>query len=235
MRQAPQHHFTNGVISPRLVIGLLIIGLGVMALASTLGLMEDHHPMRFFWSLVFLSIGLSLLVDRTDTSRRNWGWIWLGIGAWTFAHQMHWVSVGFWQIVFPIILLFVGARLVTRSMSPPKEGPGDTNQLRIFACMSGHETRSFNNPFKDGEATAILGGVKLDFMQTQMDGDQATLDVTVVMGGIEIYAPPDWNVNIQALPLLGAAIDKRRPSTVVPTKTLTIRGTILMGGLEIKN
>jgi hypothetical protein len=72
-------------------------------------------------------------------------------------------------------------------------------------------------------------------MQTQMDGDQATLDVTVVMGGIELYVPPDWNVIIQALPLLGAAVDKRRPSTVVPTKTLTVRGTILMGGLEVKN
>jgi predicted membrane protein len=105
----------------------------------------------------------------------------------------------------------------------------------LFACMSGHETRSVTSPFKEAEATAIMGGIKLDFANVTMDGDQATLDVTIIMGGIDLYVPPDWNVNIQALPLLGAAVDKRRPSNVVPTKTLTIRGTILMGGLEIKN
>jgi len=35
--------------------------------------------------------------------------------------------------------------------------------------------------------------------------------------------------------LLAGFIDKRRPTTVVPTKTLVIKGMIVMSGVEIKN
>jgi predicted membrane protein len=223
-----------GNASPRLVIGLLLIGLGAVFLASNLGLIEDQRPLRFFWPLAFLSLGVTLLTDRSETSRRYWAWIFIGIGVWGFAHRLGWISVGVMSVIVPGILLLVGARLVSRSLRP-QDSADAQQRSRLFACMSGHETRSVVSPFKEAEATAVMGGIKMDFHNVTMDGDQATLDVTIIMGGIDLYVPPDWNVNIQALPLLGAAIDKRRPSNVVPTKTLTIRGTILMGGLEVKS
>ena len=227
------HRVARGAVSLRLVIGLLIIGLGAIFLASNLGFLDAHRPLRFFLPLACLAIGLSLIVEQGGR-RRSWGWIWVGVGIWSFAYQQAWIDVDFWDVVFPTILLFVGARLVTRAVQV-QNGTMNKPQTRVYAFLSGHETRSVPSPFKEAEVVAVMGGIKLDLTHVQMQGDSATLDVTVVMGGVEIYAPPDWNMINQVLPLLGAAEDKRRPTAVVPTKTLTVRGTVLMGGLEIKN
>ena len=34
---------------------------------------------------------------------------------------------------------------------------------------------------------------------------------------------------------MGGFVDKRRPTSLVPTKTLTVRGFAFMGGIEVKN
>lgn len=231
-----KHLFSSGCkgeISVRLVVGLLIIGLGAIFLASNLGLLDAHTPLRYFWPLAFIALGVSLLIE-PGRARRNWGWIWIGVGLWIFADIQNWIQVGIWDIAFPALLLVLGARLVTRALRV-QSGSNDKAQTSFAVFLSAHEARSVPSPFKEAEVTAIMGGIKLDLTQTQLEGDTATLDVTVVMGGLEIYAPSDWIVTNQVLPLLGAAEDKRRPVATTSNKTLIVRGTVLMGGLEIKN
>ncbi|MBC7985043.1 MAG: hypothetical protein H7Y02_14440 [Candidatus Obscuribacterales bacterium] len=236
-RRANREHASRctnrGSISVRLVVGLLVIGLGAIFLASNLGLMDAHAPLRFFWPIAFIALGVSLLIERTGP-RRNWGWVWIGIGVWAFAYQQDWIDIDFGDIAFPALLLFIGSRLVARAVHSPS-GDGTRTETRVYAILSGNETRSVPNPFKEAEVIAIMGGVKLDLTHAQMDGDKATVDVTVVMGGVEIYAPSDWTVTNQILPMLGAAEDKRRPVATPSTKTLVVRGTVVMGGVEIKN
>ncbi len=55
------------------------------------------------------------------------------------------------------------------------------------------------------------------------------------MGGIEILVPPDWIVANNVTTLIGGFVDSRRPSRVVPTKTLVIRGYNIMSGIEVKD
>jgi hypothetical protein len=52
---------------------------------------------------------------------------------------------------------------------------------------------------------------------------------------MEIYVPRDWTVVSKVTTLMGGFIDKRRPTTVLPTKTVIISGLVLMGGIEIKS
>jgi len=47
--------------------------------------------------------------------------------------------------------------------------------------------------------------------------------------------PPDWTVTSKVTTLLGGFVDKRRPTSVVPTKTLIVQGMVVMGGIEVKN
>jgi hypothetical protein len=42
-------------------------------------------------------------------------------------------------------------------------------------------------------------------------------------------------VTSEVTTLLAGFIDKRRPTSVVPTKTLIIKGMVVMSGVEIKN
>ena len=101
--------------------------------------------------------------------------------------------------------------------------------------MSGCELRPVSRPFRGADLTAVMGGIKLDLADARMEGDSATVEVFAFWGGIEIYVPPDWTVTSKVTTLLGGFVDKRRPTSVVPTKTLIVRGMVVMGGIEVKN
>lgn len=107
--------------------------------------------------------------------------------------------------------------------------------VRSFALLSAHELRPVSRPFRGADLNAVMGGIKLDLTSARMEGDTAVVEVFAFWGGVEIFAPPDWTVTSEVTTLLAGFIDKRRPTTVVPTKHLVVRGMIVMAGVEIKN
>jgi predicted membrane protein len=80
-----------------------------------------------------------------------------------------------------------------------------------------------------------MGGVKLDLTGVEMQGDTAIIDIFTVMGGVEIYAPREWEVVSKVATFMGASVDKRRPATVPASKKLIVQGFVFMGGVEIKD
>jgi hypothetical protein len=113
---------------------------------------------------------------------------------------------------------------------------GDTAEfVRSFAMLSGHELRPVSRPFRGADLSAIMGGIKLDLTSARMEGDSAVIEIFAFWGGVEIYVPPDWTVTSEVTTLLAGFIDKRRPTTVVPTKHLVVKGMVVMAGVEIKN
>jgi hypothetical protein len=83
-----------------------------------------------------------------------------------------------------------------------------------------------------------MGAVELDLRASTIANSPAVLDVFALWGGVEITVPPEWKVDIHATPILGAIENKARfgaPSGGGPEQVLTVRGTALMGGVEIKN
>ena len=78
-----------------------------------------------------------------------------------------------------------------------------------------------------------MGGVNLDFSDAVMEGDEARLDVTAVMGGIKIRVPHTWNVENRVIATMGGVKD--RTHSAIGNKRLVIDGHVLMGGLEIIN
>jgi predicted membrane protein len=232
--------YHRGAVSARLAIGLVIVALGVVYLADGIGLMNMHHPMRFFWPAVFIAIGVTVLVEKRSANSQYWAYGWLAAGFVEFAYQVYWIPFGIGKLIFPLVLLVIGARLVQRAVnSPTSIGTDGVNQpdaqTRIFAILSGSERRTFTQPLKDAEVISIMSGVKLDLTNAAFENERATLNVTAIMGGIEIYAPSEWSIVSEVTPILGAYIDKRRPTATVATKTLFISGLVLMGGVEVKN
>lgn len=113
---------------------------------------------------------------------------------------------------------------------------GDSAEfVRSFAMLSGHELRPVSRPFRGADLNAIMGGIKLDLTSARMEGDSAVIEVFAFWGGVEIYVPPDWTVTSEVTTLLAGFIDKRRPTSVVPTKHLVVKGMVVMAGVEIKN
>jgi hypothetical protein len=88
-----------------------------------------------------------------------------------------------------------------------------------------------------------MGGAQLDLRQAIIPpGEEAALDIFIVMGGCEIFVPPTWTVETPLVPVMGGVDDKRLPPLPGadnlggrPAPRLVLRGLILMGGIEIKS
>jgi hypothetical protein len=242
-RERARHARHGGAVSARLAVGLFVITMGLVLLLDSMDLLGSVDAGRFFGVALFTAIGATLLIEQRSETSKYWAYGWLTLAAIELAYHIYLLPFGVKKLFFPTLLLLLGARLVQRSMQRPATGDatGGTGTFaqnggtRAFALLSGSEVRNFTQPLKELEATAILGGIKLNLTQTQIEGDVAHLHVIAVMGGIEILAPSEWHVESSVTPVLGAYVDKRRPTATPPSKTLRITGMAMMGGVEVKN
>lgn len=235
-----REHGHREMVSARLVVGLIIIGLGGILLCDNLGLFDARYVLRSVWPLALVAVGVAMVRSPDHRRSRAWGWVLITVGFWIFADRIGWVHVSLWQLLVPGLLLFVGGSLVWRAIAGPPsaqftKGCDHVEFVRSFALMSGCELRPVSRPFRGADLNAVMGGIKLDLTDARMEGDTATVEVFAFWGGIEIYVPPDWTVTSKVTTLMGGFIDKRRPTSVVPTKTLVVRGVIVMSGIEVKN
>jgi len=235
----PGHRHTD-MLSARLVVGVIIVVLGAALLLDNLDIFDTRYVLRTIWPLALVAVGVVMVRSPEHRRSRNWGWVLITVGAWIFLDKVGWIHLSLWELLVPGLLLFVGGTLVWRAIAgPPKEQvatPDDhAEYVRSFALMSSCELRPVSRPFRGADLSAVMGGIKLDLTDARMEGDTATVEVFAFWGGIEIYVPPDWTVTSKVTTLMGGFIDKRRPTSVIPTKTLIVRGMIVMSGIEVKN
>ena len=82
--------------------------------------------------------------------------------------------------------------------------------------------------------------VELDLTESHIQGNEATLAITVIFGGVELRIPVGWQIAFRGAPIFGGVEDKTRTARVDDAasgnlKTLVITGAVIFGGLEIKN
>jgi len=220
-----------------LVLGVGLALLGAALLASNLGWLDLRHLIWRFWPTILIVAGAAILLQRR-TRQSLWGFVLIFWGFWIYADQLNWIRVNFWAVFGPTLLLLIGGTLVYRAVSGghPRDGGATTDSyIRTYAVLSGSDLRPQSTPVTGAEITAIMGGVKLDLTNAQLEGDTAVVDVFALMGGIEIYAPREWEVVNKVAPVMGAYVDKRRPAPSAHAKTLIVRGTVVMGGIEVKD
>jgi hypothetical protein len=158
------------------------------------------------------------------------------IGTWLLLGNLGVLRLEFWDL-WPVPLVMAGGFLIWQALHGP-DGGGSREDQSVFsamAVMGGTVRRLATKDFRGGEATALLGGVKLDLRDAAMTVPEAPIDVFAFWGGIEIIVPEGWLVVNRVMPLLGGADDKTTPATDPNPKRLVIRGFCVMGGVEIKN
>jgi hypothetical protein len=220
-----------------LILGSLIAMYGLGLLADNLGLGDVRYYMRHAWPAVLVILGIILLVRR-DQSHGHfgfWGTVCVFGGLWAYAAQRDWIHVNFWAVFGPTLLVLLGVSFVYRALHHTRPEAGSESFIHSFSIMSGNELKPTATPFQGADLGSLMGGVVLDLTGAQMAGDVATIDVFTVMGGIEIFVPRDWNVTTKVFSFMGACVDKRRPTAMPATKTLIVRGSVFLGGVEIKD
>jgi predicted membrane protein len=230
-------------MSSRLAVGIIIVGLGAILLAGNLGWFDARALLRLLWPLALVVAGVIMLNDRKQHRSRTGAWVLIAIGVWLFANKLGLHSLSLGRVLVPGLFLIVGGMLVWRSLRDSRErGEGASvasddhpEYVQSFAFISYSDLHPVLHPFGGGDIGAVMGGVRLDLRDTHMEGDQAVLDVFAFWGGIEVRVPPDWIVTSKVSTIIGGFVDSRRPSKVVPTKTLVVRGFNIMSGIEVKN
>jgi predicted membrane protein len=120
--------------------------------------------------------------------------------------------------------------------SPPGTGSPEPTHASLFALMSSSKRRWGKSVFRSAEATACMGGCELDLRDALLgSGEPAVIDVFALMGGVNIFVPVNWTVSQEVLPLFGGVQDKTRSIPSNPAQHLLVRGTVVMGGIEISN
>jgi predicted membrane protein len=152
---------------------------------------------------------------------------------------VNWNVLGsnFWKVFWPTLIVGIGLWIILK----PKGFKGKIPQIKdddlgAFIIFSGVKRQIESKQFKGGKATALFGGIELDFYKANLSENQATIEITALFGGIEIFVPKEWKIVLDSSAVFGAVEDKRREKTPEDTSTtLYVKATALFGGIEIKN
>jgi len=221
----------------RIFLGILIIIIGLLFLLANLGKLDIGEIFSTYWPLILIFIGLWHLVahDFRDT---GFGIILIVIGA--FFMLVNWNIFGgsVWHYFWPLLIIGAGFWIIFKRGFRHHEGEVPSvkaKDLDSFTIFSGMKRRFDAEEFRGGKATVLFGGIELDFSQAKLAEDKATIELTAVFGGIDIWVPNDWKVVVDSSSLFGGVEDKHRtvPSSEAKA-TLFVRATALFGGIEIK-
>lgn len=140
-----------------------------------------------------------------------------------------------WGLLGAGAIVGLAAILMQSAPAMTERALADGNAFRTTAILGGRQHHGAFDSFVGGEANAFLGGVELDLRGSTMSEDAAAIEVFVMMGGINIRIPEDWEVVNDVNVVMGGIDDKTQRSNSESAKRLILHGTVLMGGLNIRN
>jgi predicted membrane protein len=138
-----------------------------------------------------------------------------------------------------ILAIAIFALVITAIFDQPRAVEGaqegsSSSTFRQIAFMSSTNRRSDSPTFRGGESTAVMGGADIDLRDAVMEGKQATLELSTVMGGTKIRVPESWTVVSKVDTVLGEVKNRAR-NPEVESHRLVLKGTVVMGELKITN
>jgi predicted membrane protein len=254
---------TNHSLTPKFIIGVCLVLVGVVLALDQLGLLYANHLLRY-WPAALIVLGLVMLQRREGHSALR-ALVLIVVGGWLLLNTLGLVSLDLWEFFVPLVLVFFGARIMMHNRSsgsgappdlpgtgpaagttPAAQGPSSFNSsplgsgepvhASLFSLLSSSKRRWGKSVFRGADTTAFMGGCELDLRDALMStGELAVIDVFVVMGGVSIFVPPHWTVSQEVVPLMGGVHDKTHSVPSNPAQHLLVRGTVVMGGVEISN
>jgi hypothetical protein len=107
---------------------------------------------------------------------------------------------------------------------------------RIIAIMGGASRKGIWRAQPVIDIVTVMGGAELDFREAVLPGQEVTIRVVCIMGGLEITVPPEMHVTDSGVNIMGGrdvagdTADSLRPGA----PALRISGFCMMGGIAIK-
>jgi hypothetical protein len=236
-------------------LGILAILFGLLWFLNNIGLTQTDIGRLFvvYWPVLLILWGAEVLIrdvayGSQGESRSTGicstilnGAILIVIGALILGSNLGIYRFDFsivWKIFWPVVLILIGWSLLRGTTST-----GGTH----WAIMSGIELRNKGWRLESGNMLAFMGGIDIDMTVAEIPEEETVLNLTAVMGGIEVRVPNDVSVECEGTAILGGVtffgetaggvISSRRfggKEVDTSKKKVIIYCRTIMGGIEIK-
>lgn len=228
-----------------LIWGLVFVAVGIIFGGNALNIWDIDVFFPGWWTLFLIIPGLVSMVRYGF----NWGsGVLVILGLILLFDALDIISSDImWKLVFPLILVIIGISILTsffrsatkkniedEEYTKSKSYKYDSTQYpRYTAILGGGDYKNNTEDLKGVVAEAILGGLEIDLRDAKITED-IVLELTAVLGGIDIYIPDDVRVEIiSGVPVLGGFEHKINRNALSGPK-VRIKYTAVLGGIEIK-
>ena len=185
--------------TPNLVVGIGVTLLGVLL---TLDKLQVTNALAWlpYWPVLLVLFGVSIAYQALRGSQAD--------------KAPPIVSA---PLIIMLIFLGVLASRLSERTSRAATAPDGDNTVTVHALMSGNRRVVTLDQFRRGEVTTVMGESRLDLRQTTiLPGEEAVVDIVTVMGSTIVYVPAGWDVNFDAVPVMGGIKDERnRPGSAL--------------------
>jgi hypothetical protein len=245
--------------------GVILLVIGVVFLLVNLGLFPVENIGRY-WPVILIAVGASKVLGygRFGSGMHSsvWGGALMVMGGLLLAQNLGYVRGNVWQVIWPVMLIFLGISFLFRrthwhgsippggpgdgggwssnpSANPSNRGPGGMNVLNETTVFGGINRRIDSQEFEGGYLSAVFGGIELDLRKANTKKDEIVIEANAVFGGIELTVPEHWRVSVKGSGVFGGYDDQTHPSPAAAADEkrphLIMTGSAVFGGVSVKN
>ncbi|MDR1160934.1 MAG: cell wall-active antibiotics response protein [Tannerellaceae bacterium] len=240
----PHWHRTVNTI----VAALIFIVAGSMLLGRNLDLISDAvFRIVVSWQMLLIAFGLSSLIKRNLTA----GFIFLVVGTFFLIPVITGVEGEWFRTYWPVIFIIIGIVLLFRRRKCKHHGEwkwdgcehatseelsSEDGFVKADVSFGAARYIVLDPVFRGADLDVSFGSVTLDLRKTTLEEPQTRIDIDCSFGGVELFIPAHWNVQVEADSTLSGCEDKRHISQAVDYEhKLIIKGDLTFSGIEIKN
>jgi len=239
-----------------IICGLLFLSVGVLLILFNANVLHpDYKKVVFSWQMFLIALGFVFLF-----SRYKWifGIILMLVGGFFLLPKLNiegfeFISQNGWAIFWILVGVFVicstiwrkrwwrwsNVEFITHKKLHSKKWKNcekESGYIEYNCVFSGNSTKIDNKNFKGGEINGVFGGIELDLSEAQLAEGTHHLELNSVFGGVVLFCPIDWKIDIRQTQVFGQFVDNRpKPDFEVDeNRALIIEANSVFGGGEIK-
>jgi hypothetical protein len=224
--------------TPNVIVGLGVALLGVVLTLDRMHVIDAIDVLRF-WPVLLTLFGASIVAQALRGGAAD--------------RQAPILSPPL--IIFLVIGGLIATRVADRNRDGARlDGPGT---FTVNAVMAGNHRVVTETTFRGADMTSVMGEARLDLRRAIVaPGEEIVIEVFTLMGSTIVVVPEAWEVDVEAVPLMGGFKDERKRARddetqdAVPaaadapapveapasaTPRVVLRGFIMMGGLVIRS
>ena len=231
--------------SGRVTAGVLIVAIGSLLLARKAGVEFPAWILSF--ETVLIALGLYLGFRH---SFKGIGWlIPIVIGGFLLVDDfLPYYDIG--HFIWPLIIIGIGLFIIFSPQRRKRDWEkwnasrgysedASEDYLDSTVVFGGIKKNVISKNFRGGETVTVFGGTEINLNQADINGT-VVLELTQIFGGTKLIVPPHWKVHTKDLVAIFGGVDDKRPMISNPAveetgKVLILKGTCLLGGIEIRS